>query len=58
MAELTKDELIFVINILSGISVEAKNANAIQIISTTQSCINKLSKMIDEINPSANIDTE
>lgn len=49
MTTLTQEEFTFLINILADISVPVKNPNAIEITRNVQSCINKLSKMIDEL---------
>lgn len=50
MAELTVDEMQFIINILAEINVSIKKPDAIQFVGNAQSCINKLSGMIDEKN--------
>lgn len=53
--EFTKEELQFLINVLAEINVAVKNPNAGDIIAKAQSCINKLSKMIDAL-PQENLD--
>ncbi len=59
MNDLTKEEMQFLINILGEITVPVKNPNAGQLVAQSQSCINKLSKMIDEIDkPIENLDKQ
>lgn len=53
---LTKEEIIFLINVLAEINVPVKNPNAVQIATQAQSCINKLSKMIDEVKDSKSLE--
>ncbi len=54
---LTKEDIQFLINVLGEINVPVKNPNGQTILAQAQSCINKLSKMIDEIKPLAKKDT-
>ena len=49
MDALTKDELQFLIDIITAINVPVKSPDAGHIVAQSQSCINKLSKMIDAL---------